>query len=77
VLNKQLREQWRVRGSAVPIYPVMTFASDGLVLGAGTVLLGGGGATWAAKPARPGSADPRIVGCSLREGGGASGLGQH
>lgn len=39
MLNEQLREQWRVRERAAPIYPVMTFASDGLVLGAGTVLL--------------------------------------
>jgi hypothetical protein len=39
VLSEQLREQWRARERAVPIYPVMTFAPDGLVLGAGTVLL--------------------------------------
>jgi Restriction endonuclease fold toxin 5 len=39
VLTEQLREQWRAREHAAPIYPVMTFTPDGLVLGAGTVLL--------------------------------------
>ena len=39
MLNEQLREEWRARERAVPIYPVMTFAPDGLVLGAGTILL--------------------------------------
>jgi hypothetical protein len=31
VLNEQLREQWRARERAVPIYPVMTFAPDDTV----------------------------------------------
>lgn len=39
MLTEQLREQWRARERAAPIYPVMTFTPDGLVLGAGTVLL--------------------------------------
>jgi hypothetical protein len=39
VLQERLREEWRTRERAVPVYPVMTFAADGLVLGAGTVLL--------------------------------------
>ncbi len=39
MLNEQLREQWRARKRTMPIYPLMTFAPDGLVLGAGTVLL--------------------------------------
>ena len=39
MLNERLREQWRARERAVPIYPVMTFAPDGLALGAGTILL--------------------------------------
>ena len=39
MLTEQPREQWRARERAAPIYPVMTFTPDGLVLGAGTVLL--------------------------------------
>jgi hypothetical protein len=39
MLEKQLRDAWFARERVVPIYPVMTFAPDGLVLGAGTVLL--------------------------------------
>jgi len=39
VLQERLREEWRARQSAMPIYPVMTFTPDGLGLGAGTVLL--------------------------------------
>jgi hypothetical protein len=38
VLEKQLRDEWRVRERTVPIYSVMTFAREGLMLG-GTVLL--------------------------------------
>ena len=39
MLQERLREVWRARVRAVPVYAVMTFAPDGLVLGAGTVLL--------------------------------------
>ncbi len=39
MLYEQLRDKWHARTRAVPIYPVMTFAPDGLVLGAGTILL--------------------------------------
>ena len=37
MLDQQLRDKWRER--AAPIWPTMTFASEGLVLGAGTILL--------------------------------------
>lgn len=39
MLYEQLRDEWHARKRTVPIYPVMTFAPDGLVLGAGTILL--------------------------------------
>lgn len=39
MLNEKLREQWHARERAVPIHPVMTFAPEGLALGAGTILL--------------------------------------
>jgi hypothetical protein len=39
VLHEQLRDAWLARGRAVPINPVMTFTPEGLVLGAGTVLI--------------------------------------
>jgi hypothetical protein len=39
VLDKQLRDKWRARERAVPVHPVLTFTTEGLVLGAGTVLL--------------------------------------
>ena len=39
MLQERLREEWRTRERAGPVYPAMTFAPDGLVLGAGTVLL--------------------------------------
>jgi hypothetical protein len=39
VLYKQLREEWHTRESAVLIRVAMTFAPEGLVLGAGTVLV--------------------------------------
>jgi hypothetical protein len=34
-----LREQWRTRGAPAPLRAAMTFESDALVLGAGTVLM--------------------------------------
>jgi hypothetical protein len=37
--HRRLRDEWHARLRAVPIYPIMTFAPDGLVLGAGTVLV--------------------------------------
>jgi hypothetical protein len=43
VLEQQLRDGWRVRERAIPISPVMTFTPDGLVLGAGTVLVAADG----------------------------------
>src|SRR5215475_14236791 len=36
---EQLRDEWRARTRFVPIHPVMTFAPEGLVLGAGTILV--------------------------------------
>jgi hypothetical protein len=39
VLQERLREEWRARQRAMPLYPVMTFTADGLALGAGTALL--------------------------------------
>lgn len=39
MLDEQLRDKWRARECAVPINPTMTFTPDGLVLGAGTVLV--------------------------------------
>jgi hypothetical protein len=39
VLEKQLRDDWHARERAVPIQPIMTFAPEGLVLGAGTILI--------------------------------------
>jgi hypothetical protein len=39
VLEQQLRGKWHTRECAMPIQPTMTFAPEGLVLGAGTVLL--------------------------------------
>src|SRR5580692_6749642 len=39
VLHEQLRNAWRARERAVPISPAMHFASEGLILGAGTVVV--------------------------------------
>lgn len=39
MLDEQLRDKWRARERTVPIHSIMTFAPEGLVLGAGTVLL--------------------------------------
>lgn len=39
VLYERLEDAWRVRQRCVPISVVLTFAPEGLVLGAGTVLL--------------------------------------
>jgi hypothetical protein len=39
VLDEQLRAAWHARERAVPINPVLNLAPEGLVLGAGTVLL--------------------------------------
>jgi hypothetical protein len=39
VLHERLRNAWSVRKRAVPISPAPHFAPDGLVLGAGTILL--------------------------------------
>jgi hypothetical protein len=44
VLKEQSREEWRMRAHAVPISDVPRFVPDGLVLGAGTVLIGADGA---------------------------------
>ncbi len=40
----QLREAWHARERAFPIYPALTLALEGLVLGAGTVLVPAEGA---------------------------------
>ncbi len=37
--EKQLRERWLARAGLMPIHEVMTFAPEGLVLGAGTILV--------------------------------------
>jgi hypothetical protein len=39
VLHQQLRDDWHARERAVPIHPIMTFAPEGLVLSANTVLV--------------------------------------
>jgi hypothetical protein len=39
VLSKKLEDAWQARRRAAPISPVLKFAPEGLVLGAGTVLL--------------------------------------
>lgn len=39
MLHEQLRNAWRARERAVPISPAMHFASEGLILGAGTVVV--------------------------------------
>jgi hypothetical protein len=39
VLHQQLRDDWHARERAVPIHPIVIFAPEGLVLGAGTVLV--------------------------------------
>jgi len=39
VLDQHLRDAWHVRERAVPIHQAMIIAPEGLVLGAGTVLL--------------------------------------
>jgi hypothetical protein len=43
VLKDQLRDEWCARERAVPISPVMRFTHEGLVLGAGTVLVASDG----------------------------------
>lgn len=44
MLDEQLRHKWRARKRAVPIEPVLNLAPEGLVLGAGTVLIAADGA---------------------------------
>lgn len=39
MLNQQARDEWLVREGAGPIYPTMAFVPEGLVLGAGTVIV--------------------------------------
>ena len=39
MLYEQLRDKWHARKRAAPIHPTMTFAAEGLVLGAGTILV--------------------------------------
>ena len=39
MLYDQLCDKWHVRERAAPIHPAMTFAAEGLVLGAGTILV--------------------------------------
>lgn len=39
MLDRRLREAWQARERAFPIHPVLTLAPEGLVLGAGTVLI--------------------------------------
>jgi hypothetical protein len=39
MLHQQLRDDWRARECAAPIHPTMTLTPNGLVLGAGTVLV--------------------------------------
>jgi hypothetical protein len=43
VLHQRLREDWRARERATPIHPSLTFSPEGLVLGAGTVLVAADG----------------------------------
>jgi hypothetical protein len=44
VLHEQLRNAWRARKRAVPIRPVLNLTPEGLVLGAGTVMVPADGA---------------------------------
>jgi hypothetical protein len=46
VLDKQVRDRLHAYERAAPMYPAMTFAPEGLVLGAGTVLLKARGPRW-------------------------------
>jgi hypothetical protein len=46
MLDDQLRDAWHAQERAVAISPVMRFTHDGLVLGAGTVLVPRDGARW-------------------------------
>jgi hypothetical protein len=46
VLDRQSCEAWRTRELAVPLSTALNFAPEGLVLGAGTVLLGAKGPRW-------------------------------
>lgn len=39
MLHQRLRDIWHAHECAVPIHPVLTFAPEGLVLEAGTVLV--------------------------------------
>jgi hypothetical protein len=39
VLHEKLHDAWRAREHAVPVSPAMHFASEGLILGAGTVVV--------------------------------------
>jgi hypothetical protein len=39
MLHERLREAWHARKQAIAISPVLTFAPQGLVLGAGTILV--------------------------------------
>ncbi len=39
MLQEQLRDDWHARERAVPIHTIMTFAPEGLALGAGTILI--------------------------------------
>jgi len=39
LLDKRLCEAWQARERVFPIHPVLTLAPEGLVLGAGTVLI--------------------------------------
>ena len=39
MLHEQLHDAWNARERAVPISPAMHFASEGLILGAGTVVV--------------------------------------
>jgi hypothetical protein len=43
VLKTQLRDGWHARECAIPISPIPRFTHEGLVLGAGTVLIAAGG----------------------------------
>jgi hypothetical protein len=43
VLDEKLRREWQARRRVVPISPVLQFTPDGLVLGAGTIVVAADG----------------------------------
>lgn len=70
--HESLSQEWYARERASPIESAMRFAPEGLVLGAGTLLLQTDAAP-ATKRSGSGSAPARFAFCLLRQAGGAIG----